>query len=71
MRGMSENWAQVPMRMSQGRAASTRMSCMVSVSPMVSMIKPRMHDEVVPCTHVKRLGTRYVTIATAIMNQEV
>ena len=58
MRGMSENCAQVPMRMSHGRAASTLISCMVSVRPMVSMMKPSMKDCVVPCTHVNSSGTK-------------
>ena len=69
--GMSEYCAQVPISMSHGRAASTFMSCMVSVSPMVSMINPSTADCVVPCTHVNRPGTKYVTTATAMMKYDV
>jgi hypothetical protein len=67
IRGMSENCAHVPIRMSHGRAARIRISSIVRVNPIVSMMNPSINDCMLPCTHEKSIGQKNVTTATAMI----
>ncbi len=68
--GMMKNCAQAPIRISNGRWARMRKSSVVSVSPIVSMMMPRITVCVVPRTHTKRWGTKNVTTAMTMINSE-
>ena len=67
---MMRNCAQAPMRISSGRRASILKSLVVSVSPIVSMMMPRMTVCIVPRTHSKRSGTKKVSTAMAVTKSE-
>ena len=56
--------------MSKGRLKSILKSFAVRVSPMVSIIMPRITVCVIPLTHSKVIGTKNVNNATPMMNGE-
>ena len=66
---MMVNCAAAPRRMSNGRCASSLKSFGVSVSPIVSIMMPRMMVCVFPLTHAKIWGKKNVTTAVRMMNR--
>ena len=67
---MMKNWAQAPIRMSNGLCAKMRKSAVVKVSPIVSMMIPKITVCVFPLTQSKEEGTKKVKTAAAITTHE-
>lgn len=59
------------MSMSIGREIRMRKSSFESVSPIVSIIKPRIEVWALPLTHANVFGKKYVKMATAVTNAGV
>lgn len=66
---MIVNCATAPMSISNGRWARSLKSRGVRVSPMVSMMMPRIIVCVLPLTHAKSWGKKNVTSAVRIMKR--
>ena len=65
MRGISVNCAHAPMRISHGLPSRMRKSSADRVSPIVSIITPRMTLDTSPLTHPNVPGNKYATKAAA------
>ena len=65
MSGMSVNCASDPTTMSNGRDASTRKSSSVSVSPIVSMMRPSRDVCAFPRTQPNAPGAKYAATAVS------
>lgn len=59
------------MSISIGREIRMRKSSFESVSPIVSIIKPRIEVWALPLTHANVSGKKYVKTATAVTNAGV
>jgi hypothetical protein len=71
MSGISRYCAVTPMSISTGRETRMRKSSFESVSPIVSMMNPRIDVWVWLLTQVKASGKKYVKTATAVTNAGV
>ena len=67
---MMKNWAQAPIKMSNGLCAKMRKSAVVKVRPIVNMMMPKITVCVFPLTQSKAEGTKKVNIAAAITTHE-
>ena len=69
--GINAYWAAHPISMSTGLAARKRKSSLVSVSPIVSIMKPRTAVCEYPFTQLKEPGKKYAKTAVAATNAGV
>ena len=71
MSGIKRYCAVTPMSISIGREIRMRKSSFESVSPIVSIMNPRIDVWALPLTHANVFGKKYVKTATAETNAGV